>query len=71
MFFLLQGDADIFFPTDFWLLENIDHYCSGWFKMHQDNSSKQGKKRRTITVSLIFLNSSVLFLTTIPQDKNS
>lgn len=45
-----KGDADIFFPTDFWLLENIDHYCSGWFKMHQDNSSKQGKKRRTITL---------------------
>lgn len=69
--FLLQGDADIFFPTDFWLLERIDHYCSGQLKMHKDNSSKQGKKRRTITVSLILLNSSVTFLTTTLQDKYS
>ncbi|XP_065626806.1 protein arginine methyltransferase NDUFAF7 homolog, mitochondrial isoform X3 [Quercus suber] len=45
-----KGDADIFFPTDFWLLERIDHYCSGQLKMHKDNSSKQGKKRRTITL---------------------
>lgn len=67
----MQGDADIFFPTDFWLLERIDHYCSGQLKMHKDNSSKQGKKRRTITVSLILLNSSVTFLTTTLQDKYS
>lgn len=49
----LQGDADIFFPTDFWLLERIDHYSSGWLKSrieHFDRSSKQGMKRRTITV---------------------
>ncbi|KAJ0727355.1 putative protein arginine methyltransferase NDUFAF7 [Helianthus annuus] len=48
-----KGDADIFFPTDFWLLERIDHYSSGWLKSrieHFDRSSKQGKKRRTITV---------------------
>ncbi|XP_031267502.1 protein arginine methyltransferase NDUFAF7 homolog, mitochondrial [Pistacia vera] len=45
-----KGDADIFFPTDFWLLERIDHYCSGWLKMQKDKSSKQGKKRRTITL---------------------
>ncbi|KAI9123146.1 hypothetical protein K1719_006035 [Acacia pycnantha] len=45
-----QGDADIFFPTDFWLLERIDHYCSGWLKPQGDNTSKKGKKRRTITV---------------------
>ncbi|KAK4854972.1 hypothetical protein QYF36_002836 [Acer negundo] len=43
-----KGDADIFFPTDFLLLERIDHYCSGWLKMLKDKSSKQGKKRRTI-----------------------
>ncbi|KAL2970243.1 hypothetical protein AAZX31_15G127800 [Glycine max] len=43
-----KGDADIFFPTDFWLLEQIDHYCSGWLKLHGDHSSKKGKKRRTI-----------------------
>ncbi|KAH7573047.1 hypothetical protein JRO89_XS03G0057500 [Xanthoceras sorbifolium] len=45
-----KGDADIFFPTDFQLLERIDHYCSGWLKMQKDKSSKQGKKRRTITL---------------------
>ncbi|KAF2288878.1 hypothetical protein GH714_022524 [Hevea brasiliensis] len=45
-----KGDADIFFPTDFWLLERMDHYCSGWLKMHQDKSSKQGKKRRTLVL---------------------
>ncbi|CAI9117763.1 OLC1v1019245C1 [Oldenlandia corymbosa var. corymbosa] len=43
-----KGDADIFFPTDFWLLERMDHYCSGWLKPHEDKSSKKGKKRRTL-----------------------
>lgn len=43
-----KGDADIFFPTDFWLLERIDHYSSGWLKLQKDKSSKPGKKRRTI-----------------------
>nr|XP_011464599.1 PREDICTED: uncharacterized protein LOC101302500 [Fragaria vesca subsp. vesca] len=43
-----KGDADIFFPTEFWLLERIDHYCSGWKKLQKDDSSKEGKKRRTI-----------------------
>lgn len=50
----MQGDADIFFPTDFWLLERIDHFCSGWLKLDEAASSKQGRKRRTITVRLIF-----------------
>ncbi|BFG13802.1 hypothetical protein CerSpe_000760 [Prunus speciosa] len=45
-----RGDADIFFPTEFWLLERIDHYCSGWLKLQKDMSSKEGKKRRTITL---------------------
>ncbi|XP_022761911.1 protein arginine methyltransferase NDUFAF7 homolog, mitochondrial [Durio zibethinus] len=45
-----KGDADIFFPTDFWLLECIDHYCSGWLKLQKDKSSTQGRKRRTITL---------------------
>lgn len=45
-----RGDADIFFPTEFWLLERIDHYCSGWLKLQKDLSSKEGKKRRTITL---------------------
>ncbi|XP_048139876.1 uncharacterized protein LOC115757213 isoform X4 [Rhodamnia argentea] len=43
-----KGDADIFFPTDFGLLERIDHFCSGWLKLHEGASSKQGRKRRTI-----------------------
>ncbi|XP_022147060.1 protein arginine methyltransferase NDUFAF7 homolog, mitochondrial [Momordica charantia] len=43
-----KGDADIFFPTDFVLLEQIDHYCSGWLKLHGDKTPKTGKKRRTI-----------------------
>ncbi|XP_021291676.1 protein arginine methyltransferase NDUFAF7 homolog, mitochondrial isoform X2 [Herrania umbratica] len=45
-----KGEADIFFPTDFWLLERIDHYCSGWLKLQKDKSSTQGKRRRTITL---------------------
>ncbi|KAF9606778.1 hypothetical protein IFM89_028154, partial [Coptis chinensis] len=44
----VKGDSDIFFPTDFWLLERIDHYCSGSVSQWKDKSSKQGKKRRTI-----------------------
>ncbi|CAL9133288.1 unnamed protein product [Musa acuminata var. zebrina] len=44
-----KGDADIFFPTDFWLLERIDHYCSGWSnELKTSNSLKSVKKRRTI-----------------------
>lgn len=43
-----KGDADIFFPTDFWLLERIDLYCSGWRKPTQENPVKEGKKRRMI-----------------------
>lgn len=52
----LQGDADIFFPTDFLLLEQIDHYCSGWLKLHGDKTPKTGKKRRTIIVSCAISN---------------
>ncbi|XP_077229281.1 NADH dehydrogenase ubiquinone complex I, assembly factor-like protein (DUF185) isoform X2 [Tasmannia lanceolata] len=45
-----KGDADIFFPTDFWLLERIDHHCSGWANQQTESKSlKQVKKRRTIT----------------------
>ncbi|XP_058102598.1 uncharacterized protein LOC131246457 isoform X2 [Magnolia sinica] len=44
-----KGDADIFFPTDFWLLERIDHHCSGWLNQQPEfKSSKQMKRRRTI-----------------------
>ncbi|XP_073525520.1 LOW QUALITY PROTEIN: uncharacterized protein [Phyllobates terribilis] len=42
-----KGDADIFFPTDFWLLEQIDHYCS---KTPKEEKLKQGKKRRAMTL---------------------
>ncbi|XP_010475158.1 PREDICTED: uncharacterized protein LOC104754633 [Camelina sativa] len=46
-----KGDADIFFPTDFWLLERMDHYCSGWRKTEKDGTpSKKGRKRRTLTL---------------------
>ncbi|KAL8172289.1 hypothetical protein V2J09_024093 [Rumex salicifolius] len=45
-----KGDADIFFPTDFWLLEQIDHYCAGWLKTHKEEKSKKGKKRRAMTI---------------------
>ncbi|ONK72500.1 uncharacterized protein A4U43_C04F20070 [Asparagus officinalis] len=46
-----KGDADIFFPTDFWLLERMDHHCSGWSnEMKGSTSSKPVKKRRTITL---------------------
>ncbi|KAF6145941.1 hypothetical protein GIB67_007960 [Kingdonia uniflora] len=45
-----KGDADIFFPTDFWLLELIDHYASGWLNLQKDDLPKQGKKRRTVTL---------------------
>ncbi|CAN8295559.1 unnamed protein product [Cochlearia groenlandica] len=46
-----KGDADIFFPTDFWLLERMDHYCSGWRKLEKDGTpSKKGRKRRTLTL---------------------
>ncbi|KAL5702669.1 hypothetical protein ACHQM5_027854 [Ranunculus cassubicifolius] len=45
-----KGDADIFFPTDFWLFERMDHYCSGSVTLWKDKSSKKGRKRRTITL---------------------
>ncbi|KAL5998530.1 hypothetical protein ACLOJK_009473 [Asimina triloba] len=46
-----KGDADIFFPTDFWLLERIDHFCSGWSNQNPDSkSSNSVKRRRTITL---------------------
>ncbi|KAJ4722985.1 Protein arginine methyltransferase NDUFAF7 [Melia azedarach] len=45
-----KGDADIFFPTDFWLLECMDHYCSRRLNKQKGPSSKQGKKRRTLTL---------------------
>lgn len=46
-----KGDADIFFPTDFLLLERMDHYCSGWMKQQKDGESlKRGKKRRTLSL---------------------
>ncbi|KAG9447478.1 hypothetical protein H6P81_013606 [Aristolochia fimbriata] len=47
-----KGDADIFFPTDFLLLEQIDHYCSGWRNQPvDDNKAKPVKKRRSIILN--------------------
>lgn len=44
-----QGDADIFFPTNFWLLERIDHHCSGFSKDQMNRGAfKPVKSRRTI-----------------------
>nr|CAB3475193.1 unnamed protein product [Digitaria exilis] len=44
-----QGDADIFFPTDFRLLEQIDHHCSGFSKEQKNPGAfKPVKKRRSI-----------------------
>ncbi|CAM8914953.1 unnamed protein product [Rhodiola kirilowii] len=59
------GDADIFFPTDFWLLERIDHHCSGWRKQHDNSATKKGKKRRTIMLRVVMAiveNGKVRFL---------
>ncbi|KAG6468684.1 hypothetical protein ZIOFF_073377 [Zingiber officinale] len=47
-----KGNADIFFPTDFWLLERIDHYTSVWSSEQKVSTpQKPLKKRRTIIVS--------------------
>ncbi|KAJ3693928.1 hypothetical protein LUZ60_009408 [Juncus effusus] len=46
-----KGDADIFFPTDFWLLEQIDHACSGFSNQTAKPAAfKPVKKRRCITL---------------------
>ncbi|KAK8969984.1 hypothetical protein KSP40_PGU017774 [Platanthera guangdongensis] len=46
-----EGDCDIFFPTDFWLLERIDHHCSRFTSDKNDSSSsKPLKLRRGITL---------------------
>lgn len=46
-----KGDADIFFPTDFWLLERMDHHCSEWLDQQlASRSAKQVKRRRTIVL---------------------
>ncbi|KAI0491318.1 hypothetical protein KFK09_025578 [Dendrobium nobile] len=44
-----KGDSDIFFPTDFFLLERIDHHSSGWTSEPKNSgSSKPIKLRRSI-----------------------
>ncbi|XP_078447068.1 NADH dehydrogenase ubiquinone complex I, assembly factor-like protein (DUF185) [Wolffia australiana] len=43
-----KGDADIFFPTDFILLEMMDLSCGGLKSQSSLNSSKPFKKRRTM-----------------------
>lgn len=58
-----QGDADIFFPTDFWLLEKIDHDCSGFSKQQKNPGAfKPVKTRRTIIVSSDYLSQFCKFI---------
>lgn len=55
-----KGDADIFFPTDFWLLERIDHFCSGSLKLHEDaSSSKRGKKEENNYTRYFFIHGGI------------
>ncbi|KAH9311975.1 hypothetical protein KI387_027010, partial [Taxus chinensis] len=43
-----KGDADIFFPTDFLILERIDHYCAeGGSQLKDEKNLKPIKKRRS------------------------
>ncbi|XP_049932905.1 uncharacterized protein LOC116250809 isoform X2 [Nymphaea colorata] len=44
-----MGHADIFFPTDFWLLELIDHHCAqGQSLRTGDGPARKIKQRRTV-----------------------
>ncbi|KAG0484870.1 hypothetical protein HPP92_008949 [Vanilla planifolia] len=43
-----KGDSDIFFPTDFTLLERIDHHCSLFSREKKNTTSKSTKLRRSI-----------------------
>lgn len=65
-----QGDADIFFPTDFWLLEKIDHDCSGFSKQQKNPGAfKPVKTRRTIILdSAAFMEEFGLPLKTRTKD---
>ncbi|KAG8054254.1 hypothetical protein GUJ93_ZPchr0001g29314 [Zizania palustris] len=65
-----QGDADIFFPTDFWLLEQIDHDCSGFSKEQKNPGAfKPVKRRRTIILdSSAFMEEFGLPLKTRTKD---
>lgn len=50
IWFWVQGDADIFFPTDFQLLERLDHYAV-------TRSVEKGltEERISTVVSILFL----------------
>ncbi|XP_066381463.1 protein arginine methyltransferase NDUFAF7 homolog, mitochondrial-like [Miscanthus floridulus] len=65
-----QGDADIFFPTDFRLLEQIDHHCSGFSKEQKNPGAfKPVKKRRTIILdTAAFMEEFGLPLKTMTKD---
>ncbi|XBI67480.1 hypothetical protein VPH35_046827 [Triticum aestivum] len=65
-----RGDADIFFPTDFLLLEQIDHHCSGFSKDQMNRGAfKPVKSRRTIILdSAAFMEEFGLPLKTRTKD---
>lgn len=65
-----QGDADIFFPTNFWLLEQIDHHCSVFSREQKNRGSfKPVKSRRTIILdSAAFMEEFGLPLKTKTKD---
>ncbi|CAN6447795.1 unnamed protein product [Victoria cruziana] len=45
----VKGHADIFFPTDFWLLELIDNHCAQVQNLPTvDDSARKIKQRRTV-----------------------
>lgn len=65
-----KGDADIFFPTDFWLLQRIDHYfAEAGNQLKDDRTLKPIKKRRsTIVDTSGFMEEFGLPSKTITQD---
>ncbi|RZB90346.1 hypothetical protein D0Y65_023008 [Glycine soja] len=48
-------------PLDFWLLEKIDPYCSGWLKLHGDHSSKKRKEKENNYARNIIFHGGVWF----------
>ncbi|XP_057863108.2 uncharacterized protein LOC131071320 isoform X2 [Cryptomeria japonica] len=48
-----KGDADIFFPTDFFILELIDHYCAeAGSQLKGEKNLKPIKKRRSTILDM-------------------
>ncbi|KAH0449895.1 hypothetical protein IEQ34_020587 [Dendrobium chrysotoxum] len=48
-----KGDSDIFFPTDFFLLERIDHHSSGWTSEPKNSGSSKDSKPIKLRRSII------------------